>query len=154
MTINSFLPGINHISITSGNTNESNTKIKLKQNEVTFINLSFTLTGLNKLIDPFNQKRPFYIYIFLAYQDGGRNFEIISSSQYYCDEESLQNEEVKFVTTLEIPRDWSNSFEDFIAHFYNLNIVYSEDEAQDGSDINSLYFHPANSLLHTKLNIS
>ena len=147
-----FMPGINNVFISKSGVITQD-KDKLPVNDVN-INLDFTLFGLNRLVGPIeNDKRFFYVYIFLVYYEGGRNFEIISSAQIYCDESILENDSVQFSTNLTIPDTNIYPDADFILNYYSLEIAYSERAAEDGSDINGMLKHSSTSLFSTKLDV-
>lgn len=153
MTVDNYMPAINNVVINTPG-EEDSPVIKLKQNDVTEIELTFTLTGLNRITEPiFNSKRPFYIYIFLIFHEGGIGYNVVSSSSFYCDDNSLNHESLKFYTKLDITTNDNIELENFISCYYELRICHTEFEPQDGSDINMLVGHPAYSLFSTKLNI-
>jgi hypothetical protein len=155
MTSMNILPGVHHISITSSKEKEKSPIIQFESKGDTEIAIAFTLTGLKKLINPVTlNKMPFYIYIFLVYQNGGKNFEVISSTQFHCNKNHLNHDSLYFHTTLDIPKDKCFPDLDFVWNYYSIEIVYSETEAQDASDINYMFNNPGNSLFRAKLNIS
>ena len=154
MTSMDLFPAIHSVSIRSSKEDGDNNVIKFEKEGDTEIILNFSLTGMNKIIIPITNIRPtFYLYIYLAYQNGGKDFEIISSADIYCDEDLINYENLNFETVLDIPANKIYS-EDFILNFYYLNIAYSERAVEDGSDINTLLHRQDNSLFRTKLNIT
>ncbi|AUJ25149.1 hypothetical protein [Virgibacillus dokdonensis] len=152
MTSMCLKPGINNIYI---NTDYADGPILvLKKEENNRIHLNFSLTGMNNLRSPINSKlQPFYLYILLTYQHGGKETEVISSSQIRCDQKILENESLDFKSTLPIPLSKVYTEFDFILNFYSVKIAYFEREAEDGSDLNFLLNDPYCSLFSTKLNI-
>ncbi|GGB61309.1 hypothetical protein GCM10011409_43190 [Lentibacillus populi] len=152
MTSMCLKPGINNVFITNDK-NEGPILVleKLTDNK---IHLNFTLTGMMALKEPINEKlQTFYLYIFLTYQHGGRETEVISSSQIYCDKDILESETLNFTTTLTVPAKKLYSNQDFVWNYYSVKIAYIEKEAEDGADLNFLVNGIGNSLFQTKLNI-
>lgn len=150
-----MMPAIQRITIRSNNEHENSSSIRLEEDGPTEITVGFTLNGLRKLIYPITEeKSTFYIYILLTYNDGGRDFEILSSSEFHFKENHLEHDHLQIFTHLAIPyrRDYIE-YEDFVENYYSLYIIYSEKEAEDGSDINFMLNNPGFIMFQTKLNI-
>lgn len=145
-------PGINNVFIT--NDKEEGPILVLEKHKDNEIHLNFTLTGMMALREPLNENlKTFYLYIFLTYQHGGRETEVISSAQIHCNEDILESETLSFTTTLTVPAENLYSNRDFVWNYYSVKIAYIEKEAEDGSDLNYLLNGIDNSLFQTKLNI-
>lgn len=152
MTSMNLMPGIHNVSISSSEENTDDSIIKLEKKRQTIINLSFTLTGMNRLINPITSDvSTFYLYVLLTYQNGGKDFEVISSAQIYCDEDALKQNSISLSAKLSIPEDKVFPNEDFIWNYYSIDIIHFEREAEDGSDINRMLL--SDKLFSTKLNI-
>lgn len=146
-----FHPAIQNVSI---QISEKPYPWEANANHDVEIKLEFSLFGINKRILPIsNTIPPFYIYIFLVYQNGGKDFEIISSVDFYCDEKLVEKDHLQFSARLILPFDKNFSEEDFVTNYYYINIAYSESSLEDGSDLNTLVGAFNHSLFHTKLNI-
>lgn len=153
MTSINLKPGINNVFISIGH--ETNNELMLVQDTNNDIYLNFTLTGTSKLRDTIHSlPQTFHLYIFLTYQHGGRETEVISSSQIYCDKLILSQDNTNFKTVLTIPSDKLYLSNDFILNYYALNIAFFEREAEDGADLNRLIYGIENSIFNTKLNLS
>mgnify|MGYP001241801008 CR=1 FL=1 len=133
-----FLPGIQHVDIYLKNKNQ--------------VKINFAITGINRLYNDFYPQKPFYLYIILTYQDGGRETIVLSSSYIHLNETMLNKETLNFTTTLEITNTEIEKNEDFLLNYYSVEIIYSDFEAQDGADINTI-FYKNERLFRTKLNV-
>ncbi len=152
MTSVCLKPGINNVFIT--NDKDEGPILVLEKHGDNKVHLNFTLTGMMALKEPINDRlQTFYLYIFLTYQHGGRETEVISSSQIHCDTDILESETLSFTTTLTIPAKNLYLNRDFIRNYYSIKIAYVEKEAEDGADLNYLLNGIDNSLFQTKLNI-
>jgi len=146
-----LMPGIHNVKIHTDNS-ENNYEVSLCKKKDNELHVSFSLTGLNKLKEPINKKlTPFYLYVLLSYHDGGKDINIISSADVYCDEQMLRQHNIHFKTTVDIPVDFVFDDEDFIWNYYCLDIVYSPISAEDGSDLYRLL--RSDKLFSTKLSI-
>jgi hypothetical protein len=156
LTSINLMPGVHHVSIwNQGQEKDKNPIIKINKHKNTKINVTFVLTGLNSLRDHITQeRRPFYIYLFLVFNNGGKDFEILSNSDIYCNEKILAYDNVKFNATLEIPPISGFKDVDFLNNYFTFDIVYSEFEAQDGSDINLMINNHSNKLFSSKINLT
>lgn len=139
MTSVNLMPGIQRFSIEQNKQNEKQVKI------------SFTVTGMNRLYDHWYPKKPFYLYVFLTYQNGGKETVVLSSSFIHFDETMLNKSTLNFTTTLEITNTDNERNENFLDNYYSAEIIYSDFEAQDGSDINYIFNH-GERIISTKLN--
>lgn len=139
-----FKPGINNIEI-------KQTKMTIEKEEPTFTTfLNFELSGFDHLKSPHNgEYLDFYLYIFLVYYNGGKDFEIVSSAQHFIEIEDVGNSAL-FQSTFVLPTE--HPYEDnFILNYYSLEICHSDSSAEDASDINMMLSNTANRLFSTKL---
>lgn len=148
----SLMPGIHNVSISSEKEKDISPIIRLEKDGETIINIEFTLTGMNRLINPITKDvSTFYIYIFLTYQNGGKDFEVISSSQIHCDETIVKENNIRFSAKLDVPKSKNFQNEDFVWNYYSIDIIHFDYEAEDGSDLNRILM--SEKLFSTKLNI-
>lgn len=133
-----FLPGIQRVDVHLKDKNK--------------VKINFTVTGVNRLYDDFYPKKSFYLYILLTYQVGGKETIVLSSSYIHIDETLLNKEALNFTTTLEITNTEVERNEDFLSNYYSIEIIYSDFEAQDGADINTIFYENER-LFRTKLNV-
>lgn len=141
-----FKPGVNRVLI----------DVSRDENErEALVEFQFELNGLEKLTSPVEQEYPymdFYIYIFLTYYNGGKDFEIISSAQYFIEINNEENElGLKILFTVPAANIYTE--EDFILNYYSLDVFYSDKQAEDASDINMMLSNFANRLFSTKLEL-
>ena len=140
-----YKPGVNKIEI---NTNLHDNK------EEYLVDLKFELNGLNRLKAPVElggEFRNFFIYIFLIYYDGGKNFEIVTSAQHFTRLNNL-DEKATFRTTFLLPSEHPYEPEDFIQNYYTAEIHYAENQAQYGSDVNMMLGNAESTLFSSKIN--
>lgn len=144
-----YLPGITKFKIYNSYNDES-PLIKYNSMDQTEIFVEFTLTGLNKLINPYtNKPEEFYIYVFLFKQDGGIDTEVVSSSYFFCDESEFSSPFATFKSNVEITPN--GSIGNFMDTFYFLEVIYSKYEANDGMDLNYLVNNYDNKLIRSKI---
>lgn len=139
-----YKPGVNKIEITT-NLHENK-----KEN---IVSLTFELSGLNRLKTPIElggELRNFYIYIFLVYYNGGKDFEIVTSAQHFTRLNKL-SEKATFRTKFLLPSEHPYDTEDFIQNYYTAEIHYAEHQAQDGSDVNMMLGNAESTLFSSKI---
>lgn len=151
MTSFNYLPGITDIKIYNYEFPDENL-VMFYPGGRTEISVEFTLTGLNMLRDYLSDEmREFYINVFLLKQIGGKETEIISHYSFHCDESFKYKEYATFISSLNFRTDENENTGDFINEFYFIEIIYSEKEAENGSDIYSILNNDENRILRTKL---
>ncbi|EPD52739.1 hypothetical protein HMPREF1210_01119 [Paenisporosarcina sp. HGH0030] len=145
-----FLPGISNFSVYSPNSKETG-YIEYNPHGKTDIHVEFTLTGLNQLKSSFYSfPKDFYIYVNLFKHLGGISSEVVSTAFFHCSEDLQSKDSFNFLCPLAIDAE-SDYIGDFIEDYYFLEIAFSENEVEDGSDLNFLYNHDHNKLIKTKL---
>src|SRR5690606_28361600 len=133
-----FLPGIQRVDVYLKDKNKAK--------------INFTVTGVNRLDDDFYPQKSFYLYILLTYQVGGKETIVLSSSYIHIDETLLNKEALNLTTTLEKTNTEVERNEDYLCNNNSIEIIYSDFEAQDGADINTIFYENER-LFRTKLNV-
>jgi len=151
MTSTNYLPGITDFRVYNYEYPDE-TLIMFSPGGRTEVVVEFKLTGLNMLIDYItNEMRDFYINVFLLKQIGGRETNVISHNSFYCDDRFGNDSYASFMSSLSFMTEEDENTGDFHSEFYYIEIIYSENEAEDGADINSILNDDDNRILRTKL---
>lgn len=154
MSVRNLLPALHRFSIRVPNSKDDFPLINLKEMDVKSIEVDFHLSGLDKLIDPISGERlPFYIYLFFFHHKGGNEAEILSSADFYCDENKLEIGNFSIITPLKLPDDIESLVDDFTYNFFSIELLHSPKEIEDGSDLNFLLNIPDNRLFQSKVAI-
>lgn len=150
-----ILPSINYISIQNDDDSikPDSAKIHLYKSKGNDILFSFVISGLTKLNYPITGNNvPFYLFTAITFQNGGIEYEIISLSDIFVDEELLSNEMIKFEGRLNIPG--SKVYEnDFVNNVYYFTIAHTHKEITSEKEMNYLLSPIGSTLFRTKLNI-
>lgn len=150
MTSTNYLPGITDIRFYKSDGSYDEPLIKCDKIGKTTINLEFTLFGLDKLQNQID-KHPedFFVYCFLFFHNGGVGTEVVTSTSFYFSPWDISNEAISVISTLEFSPNLEGY--DFINNYYSLEVIYSKNSAQDGSDLNFILNNDENKLFKTKL---
>ncbi|WP_339147624.1 hypothetical protein [Sutcliffiella sp. BMC8] len=153
MSVENLLPALHTFTLRNPN-NKQDFLINLKEMDGQCLEVKFDLSGLDKLVNPITGKRvPFYLYLFLFHQKGGKEVEILSSASFYCDENKLEIGNLGMETPLKLPEDIESLIGDFTNNFFSIELLYSPKELEDGSDLNLLLNNPESRLFKSKVAI-
>lgn len=150
-----LLPAINQISIQlnddAGNLDKAD--IDLYKSKENVINYSFGISGLSKLKQPISDHVvPFYLFTAITFQNGGKEYEIISLADILVDDYLISQHNIRFNGELSIPP--SKIYEnDFVNTAYYFTIVHTHKEITSEKELNLLLSSYESSLFRTKLNI-
>lgn len=148
-------PSINYITIQNDDPSIDYEKaeIDLYKNKENVILFNFGISGLTKLNFPITGNvLPFYLFIAITFQNGGKEYEIISLSDIFVNDEMISQENIKFRGQLTIPG--SKVYEnDFVNTVYYLTVAHTYKEVTSEMELNSLLSPSGNTLFRTKLNI-
>lgn len=148
MSSNDFSPGILLFEVE--NADLYNTVV-FKRNKDNYIDIRLRLTGIPYLIGPFDDEtRAKFIYIYLVYQNGGRNFEIISSIDEYFPKDLLEKNFIEVSARLDVlPNQVYET--NFVSTYYYVIIGTRENQIQNENEINFTATNRENAILYTKI---
>ncbi|MEY9980435.1 hypothetical protein [Lysinibacillus sp. RC79] len=148
MSNNDFSPGILLFEVENA---DQNYTVVFKRDKDNYIDIRLRLTGIPYLIGPFDDEtRAKFIYIYLVYQNGGRNFEIISSIDTYFPKDALEKDFIEVSARLDVlPNQVYET--NFVSTYYYVIVGTRENQIQDENEIDFTATNRENAILFTKI---